>query len=71
MMPPRRCSHPFCSSVNCTKGNSSTEPYIAAHHLLLAHASAVSLYRDKYNVIYLSDIDWLILPSLHISCRRF
>ncbi|XP_051229498.1 beta-glucosidase 32 [Lolium perenne] len=49
MMPPRRCSHPFCSSVNCTKGNSSTEPYIAAHHLLLAHASAVSLYRDKYN----------------------
>ncbi|KAM0837181.1 hypothetical protein ACQ4PT_061830 [Festuca glaucescens] len=49
MIPPQRCSDPFCSFVNFTKGNSTTEPYIAAHHLLLAHASAVSLYRDKYN----------------------
>ncbi|OEL29194.1 Beta-glucosidase 32 [Dichanthelium oligosanthes] len=46
--PPRRCSYPF--GKNCTGGNSSTEPYIAAHHLLLAHASAVSLYRNKYEV---------------------
>lgn len=45
-LPPRRCSYPF--GVNCTGGNSTTEPYIAAHRLLLAHASAVSLYRDKY-----------------------
>uniref|UniRef100_A0A2N9F884 Beta-glucosidase n=1 Tax=Fagus sylvatica TaxID=28930 RepID=A0A2N9F884_FAGSY len=39
-----------CSSYagNCTAGNSATEPYIVAHHLLLAHASAVKLYRDKY-----------------------
>ncbi|PNT64915.1 hypothetical protein BRADI_4g34940v3 [Brachypodium distachyon] len=44
--PPRRCSYPF--GVDCAGGNSSTEPYIAAHHLLLAHASAVSLYREKY-----------------------
>uniref|UniRef100_J3MZ44 4-hydroxy-7-methoxy-3-oxo-3,4-dihydro-2H-1,4-benzoxazin-2-yl glucosidebeta-D-glucosidase n=1 Tax=Oryza brachyantha TaxID=4533 RepID=J3MZ44_ORYBR len=44
--PPQRCSYPF--GTNCTGGNSSTEPYIAAHHLLLAHASAVSLYRQKY-----------------------
>ncbi|KAM3329683.1 hypothetical protein ACQJBY_026615 [Aegilops geniculata] len=44
--PPRRCSHPF--GTNCAGGNSTTEPYIAAHHLLLAHASAVSLYRNKY-----------------------
>jgi beta-glucosidase/6-phospho-beta-glucosidase/beta-galactosidase len=47
-LPPRRCSTPFGES--CTGGNSTTEPYIAAHHLLLAHASAVSLYRDKYQV---------------------
>jgi beta-glucosidase len=46
--PPQRCSYPF--GENCTGGNSSTEPYIAAHHLLLSHASAVSLYRDKYKV---------------------
>ncbi|XP_051222544.1 beta-glucosidase 38 [Lolium perenne] len=29
-------------------GNSATEPYIAGHHLLLAHAAAVKIYRDKY-----------------------
>ncbi|KAF8701086.1 hypothetical protein HU200_033737 [Digitaria exilis] len=45
-LPPRRCSFPFGSS--CDEGNSTTEPYIVAHHLLLAHASAVSLYREKY-----------------------
>ncbi|CAO2201402.1 unnamed protein product [Urochloa humidicola] len=45
-LPPRRCSTPF--GEGCTGGNSTTEPYIVAHHLLLAHASAVSLYRDKY-----------------------
>uniref|UniRef100_A0ACD5XZX4 Uncharacterized protein n=1 Tax=Avena sativa TaxID=4498 RepID=A0ACD5XZX4_AVESA len=44
--PPRRCSYPL--GADCTGGNSSTEPYIVAHHLLLAHASAVSLYREKY-----------------------
>ncbi|EEC84873.1 hypothetical protein OsI_32017 [Oryza sativa Indica Group] len=44
--PPRRCSYPF--GTNCTGGDSSTEPYIVAHHLLLAHASAVSIYRQKY-----------------------
>eukprot|EP00271_Cylindrocystis_brebissonii_P020461 TRINITY_DN678_c0_g1_i1.p1 TRINITY_DN678_c0_g1~~TRINITY_DN678_c0_g1_i1.p1 ORF type:complete len:541 (-),score=54.95 TRINITY_DN678_c0_g1_i1:605-2227(-) len=29
-------------------GNSSTEPYIVAHNMILAHAAAVSLYRTKY-----------------------
>uniref|UniRef100_A0A453HFV7 Uncharacterized protein n=1 Tax=Aegilops tauschii subsp. strangulata TaxID=200361 RepID=A0A453HFV7_AEGTS len=29
-------------------GNSATEPYIAGHHLILAHAAAVKVYRDKY-----------------------
>ncbi|GAV75550.1 Glyco_hydro_1 domain-containing protein, partial [Cephalotus follicularis] len=28
--------------------NSSTEPYLVAHHQILAHAAAVSLYRSKY-----------------------
>ncbi|XP_020089298.1 beta-glucosidase 31-like [Ananas comosus] len=46
ILPPERCSEPFGS--HCTVGNSTTEPYIVAHHLLLAHASAVSLYREKY-----------------------
>ncbi|KAH7542139.1 hypothetical protein FEM48_Zijuj02G0041600 [Ziziphus jujuba var. spinosa] len=30
--------------------NSSTEPYIAAHHQLLAHAAAYSIYQSKYKV---------------------
>ncbi|PHT70826.1 Vicianin hydrolase [Capsicum annuum] len=39
-----------CSSYvgNCTKGNSATEPYIVAHNLLLAHATGVKVYRQKY-----------------------
>ncbi|KAJ9174479.1 hypothetical protein P3X46_013117 [Hevea brasiliensis] len=43
---PGRCS----SWVNrqCRAGNSATEPYIVAHHLLLAHSAAVQLYRGKY-----------------------
>ncbi|XP_057437050.1 beta-glucosidase 11-like [Lotus japonicus] len=46
MLPPQRCSPSFIT--NCSKGNSSTEPYLVAHHMLLAHASAVRLYRKKY-----------------------
>ncbi|KAH9730421.1 Beta-glucosidase 11 [Citrus sinensis] len=43
--PPKRCSPPF---KNCRKGNSSTEPYMAVHHVLLAHASVARLYRKNY-----------------------
>lgn len=46
--PPKRCSPPF---KNCCKGNSSTEPYMAVHHVLLAHASVARLYRKNYQVI--------------------
>jgi beta-glucosidase len=53
-LPPRRCSSPFGfpPGTTCAEGNSSTEPYVVAHHLLLAHASMVSLYRRKYQVCY-------------------
>ncbi|XP_042517813.1 beta-glucosidase 11-like isoform X1 [Macadamia integrifolia] len=44
--PPGRCSSPY--GLNCTRGNSTTEPYIAAHNILLAHASAARLYKKKY-----------------------
>ncbi|XVF20660.1 hypothetical protein REPUB_Repub12eG0020800 [Reevesia pubescens] len=43
--PPNRCSKEF---GNCSEGNSATEPYIAAHHLILSHAEAVKRYREKY-----------------------
>ncbi|CAB4309701.1 unnamed protein product [Prunus armeniaca] len=29
-------------------GNSATEPYIVSHNLLLAHATVVELYREKF-----------------------
>lgn len=46
-LPPQRCSPPF-GFVNCTRGNSTTEPYLVVHHILLAHSSAVRLYTRKY-----------------------
>ncbi|KAJ3699882.1 hypothetical protein LUZ61_003587 [Rhynchospora tenuis] len=45
--PPSRCSNPF-GIINCTIGNSTIEPYIVMHNLLLAHASVYNLYRTKY-----------------------
>ena len=44
---PGRCSKEY---GNCSAGNSGTEPYIVAHHLILAHAAAVQRYREKYQV---------------------
>lgn len=46
---PGRCSKEY---GNCTEGNSGTEPYIAAHHLILSHAAAVQRYREKYLVSF-------------------
>ncbi|XP_074278118.1 beta-glucosidase 40-like [Silene latifolia] len=43
---PGRCSillHLFCRA-----GNSVTEPYIVAHNLILSHATAAQIYRQKY-----------------------
>lgn len=48
-IPPSHCSPPF-GMVNCSRGNSSTEPYIALHNMLLAHASTARLYKQKYKV---------------------
>ncbi|XP_075499954.1 beta-glucosidase 13-like [Primulina tabacum] len=41
---PLRCS-PW---ANCQQGNSATEPYVVAHHLLLWHAQAAKLYKQTY-----------------------
>ncbi|XP_009795602.1 beta-glucosidase 12-like [Nicotiana sylvestris] len=43
---PGRCS-PWQSNA-CANGNSATEPYVVAHHLILCHAATVSLYKEKY-----------------------
>ncbi|MED6185662.1 Beta-glucosidase 13 [Stylosanthes scabra] len=44
--PPSRCSKWMSSS--CAAGDSSIEPYIVTHHLILAHAAAVKVYREKF-----------------------
>ncbi|KAF3452587.1 hypothetical protein FNV43_RR03020 [Rhamnella rubrinervis] len=45
-MAPYRCSE--WQQLNCTGGDSGTEPYLVTHHQLLSHAAAVKIYRDKY-----------------------
>ncbi|XP_060178697.1 beta-glucosidase 11-like [Lycium barbarum] len=47
IFPPNHCSPPF-GVKHCSRGNSSTEPYIVAHNLLLAHSAVVRLYRRRY-----------------------
>ncbi|KAK1285381.1 Beta-glucosidase 13 [Acorus calamus] len=42
---PGRCSPQY---GNCAGGDSSREPYVVAHNLLLAHSQAVQIYRSKY-----------------------
>lgn len=44
---PGRCSYPFGPN-GCPAGNSTTEPYIVAHNVLLTHARVVELYRNTY-----------------------
>ena len=46
---PGRCSLPGPPGP-CPAGNSSTEPYIVAHNLLLAHTAAARLYKNKFQV---------------------
>ncbi|KAL0308899.1 UNVERIFIED_CONTAM: Beta-glucosidase 12, partial [Sesamum radiatum] len=54
---PGRCSN---RSI-CAQGDSATEPYIVGHHLLLAHATAVKLYRDKYQATQKGDIGIVLI----------
>ncbi|KAJ4711684.1 putative Beta-glucosidase [Melia azedarach] len=51
---PGRCS----KWVNqaCQAGDSSTEPYLVGHNLLLAHAATVKLYKHKYQAIQKGNI---------------
>ncbi|KAJ7980720.1 Beta-glucosidase [Quillaja saponaria] len=43
---PWRCSD--WQHLNCTGGDSGTEPYLVSHNQLLAHAAAVEVYKAKY-----------------------
>ncbi|KAK1283515.1 Beta-glucosidase 18 [Acorus calamus] len=43
--PPARCSKPY---GDCPAGDSAIEPYIATHNIIMCHATAVDIYRNKY-----------------------
>ncbi|XP_022139441.1 putative beta-glucosidase 41 isoform X2 [Momordica charantia] len=43
---PGRCS--FVGHLLCKKGNSSSEPYIVAHNILLSHAAAYHSYQNHF-----------------------
>ncbi|XP_052192776.1 beta-glucosidase 13-like [Diospyros lotus] len=45
-MAPGRCS--AWRINNCPDGNSSTEPYIVGHNMLIAHAKAAKVYMEEY-----------------------
>ncbi|XP_043705443.1 beta-glucosidase 18-like [Telopea speciosissima] len=46
-IPPNHCTRP---SNGCCYGNPANEPYVAAHNMILSHATAVDIYRKKYQV---------------------
>ena len=46
---PGRCSG--WQHLNCTGGDSGTEPYLVSHNQLLARASAVKVYKQNYQVL--------------------
>lgn len=62
-MAPGRCS--AWKNPNCTGGDSGTEPYLVSHHLLLAHAAAVKVYRDKFQVIHLHMLKVFQVITIH------
>ncbi|XP_047319446.1 beta-glucosidase 12-like [Impatiens glandulifera] len=43
---PGRCS--AWMNAGCPAGDSGTEPYIVSHNLIISHAAAVKVYKDKY-----------------------
>jgi len=45
---PGRCTILF--KLTCREGNSSTEPYIVGHCVILTHATVSDIYRKKYKV---------------------
>ncbi|XP_059438334.1 beta-glucosidase 17-like isoform X2 [Corylus avellana] len=70
---PGRCSNYI---GNCTFGNSGTEPYIVGHNMLLSHAIAVKLYREKYQASQKGNISitvasyWMVPKFQTVACRK-
>ncbi|XP_020420359.1 beta-glucosidase 13 [Prunus persica] len=83
--PPGRCSLPkdicvFKSPVpgKCFMpvgpcnlgGNSSTEPYIVAHNLILAHATVAKLYREKYQAKQKGEVGIVLVTPYYVPYSK-
>ncbi|KAM1394717.1 hypothetical protein PS2_030283 [Malus domestica] len=65
---PGRCSS--WQNLNCTGGDSAIEPYLVAHHLLLAHGAAVELYKNRYQATQKGLIGITLVSNLlQIQCK--
>ncbi|CAO2832916.1 unnamed protein product [Amaranthus hypochondriacus] len=62
--PPGRCSKWL--NLNCTGGDSGTEPYIVAHNLLVAHAAAANLYKHKYQASQKGEIGVVLATNWYV-----
>ncbi|CAI9761180.1 unnamed protein product [Fraxinus pennsylvanica] len=45
-IPRHRCK--LDAPTSCSNGNQGTEPYIVGHHLIISHAAAVDIYKQRY-----------------------
>lgn len=46
--PPGHCLEPY---HNCSAGNSEREPLLVVHNMLISHAKAAYIYRERYQVL--------------------
>ncbi|KAL6652544.1 hypothetical protein ACP70R_011469 [Stipagrostis hirtigluma subsp. patula] len=65
---PGRCS-PW-EQGKCSVGDSGREPYIAAHHQLLAHAEAVQVYKEKYQATQKGEIGITLVSHWFLPFSR-
>ncbi|KAL5130108.1 Beta-glucosidase 24 [Glycine soja] len=66
-MAPGRCS--AWMNLNCTGGDSSTEPYLVTHHQLLAHAAVVRVYKTKYQAFQKGVIGITLVANWFLPLR--
>ncbi|KAL6177603.1 hypothetical protein ACLB2K_049128 [Fragaria x ananassa] len=60
--PPGRCSvQAPQNKIERKDGNSTTEPYIVTHNLILSHATVVKLYRENFQAKQGGKIGWSLV----------
>ncbi|KAJ4956678.1 hypothetical protein NE237_013461 [Protea cynaroides] len=65
--PPSHCSYPL---EGCRSGDSAIEPYLAAHNIILSHATATSIYRERYQVNQSGMIGMVMNSAWYVPFRN-